>query len=113
MNLSEDISRIKTLMNINENMFLKRRVTKDELEHAFQEALEYATVMYKRKNRKAPITFDNFGESVISLTMDEIHPKLIEDTEDFPYRDIFIFLVDVFYDRILRHYESEFGEVVD
>ena len=103
MRLKEDISRIKSLMNINENVYLKRRITPDELENAFNEALDYATVMFTRKGQN-PKPLEVFVHMVLSLTMDELHPKLIEDKEDFPHNEIMDFLKELFLTKIMKRY---------
>ena len=103
MNLRENIQRV-----IRESLFLKRRVTTEELNDSFEEALDYATEIYKRGEKENPVSFANFGHSIISMMIDDFHPRLIEDDEDFPYKEIFKYLENMFMDRITDKYREEF-----
>lgn len=107
MKLKEEISKIRSLIIINENVYLRRRVTPEQLNEFFEEALSYASRMIK--NNTAPENYPNlerFSNLVISLLMDEIHPYLIEDGEEFPYDDIMNFLKDKYQKRIWLRYVS-------
>lgn len=96
-------------MGINENTFLKRRITSEELNYALQEALEYCTVMYKRKHTNNVVSLERFVYSVISMTIDEIHPKLIQDLEEFPHWQVFKFILERFREEIYKKYYEEFS----
>ena len=106
MRLNEDISRLKSLMGIDESAYMKRRVPMNELSHAFQDALNYATIqLHSKKSRGESTPLSNFANSVISMTIDDIHPYLISNREEFPYNEVYQYLVDTFKDQIILTYE--------
>ena len=106
MNLQEQTNRIKQMMGIDESVFLKRRVSMNELSHAFKDALNYATLqLHSKKSRGESTPLPSFANSVISMTIDEIHPYLISDREEFPYNEVYQYLADTFKDQIISTYE--------
>ena len=110
MGISKELSLIRAKIFLNENMYLKRRVTWEELVSAFEEALSWTTQRFKKT--ETTLTLKQFINSVIATTIDEIHPKLIEEPgEDlvFPYKDISMYISDLFMDRIKMEFEKEFN----
>lgn len=112
--LTEELSRVKSLMGINESSFLRRRFPPEEIQHTIKDALVWSTQLWKRNiangNKTTPVTFRQFAHSVISIAMDEFHPKLIEDL-DFPYNEIFEFLSETFHEEIYEKYLDEFDGI--
>jgi len=94
---------------IDESVYLRRRISASEIETAFRDAINYALIMFKRDPREKKVSLEQFELNVLSLMMDEFHPKLIQDREEFPYDEIKDMLVDLFRDRINARYYSEFG----
>lgn len=106
MNLQEQTNRIKQMMGITESVFLKRRVSMNELSHAFKDALNYATLqLQSQKSRGQSIPLSNYARAVISMIIDDIHPQLINHRDDFPYDEVFQYLADTFKDQIISTYE--------
>ena len=112
--LTEELSRVKSLMGINESPFLRRRFPPEEIQHTIKDALVWATQRWKRHiangNKTTPVTLKEFAHSVIHIAMDEFHPKLIENLEPFPYNEIFEFLSETFHEQIYEKYLDEFGD---
>jgi len=115
MNLQENIDRIKEMMGINENVFLRRRINTEVLDSIFNEQLSYWISHVKedmsRRNieKLPPPVFANMIHAVISWVMDEIHPELISGREDFPYDEIFQSLTDRYYNQMEQAYNEHFG----
>lgn len=107
MNLHEETNRIKQIMGIDESTYMKRRVPMNELSHAFKDSLNYAALqLQSQKSRGQSMSLANFANSVISMTIDEIHPYLIANTEDFPYSEIYKFIADEFQEPIRTTYNN-------
>lgn len=106
MNLREDISKIKSIIFIQESIFFKRRVSFQELQEAFADALVWATKIFK-KNNEIP-TLDRFSNYIVTIIIDEFHPKLTEHSDEFPYDEITEYLTNFFKERIAIKYISEF-----
>jgi len=111
MNLRENIDRIKEMMGINENVFLRRRINTQVLDEIFNEQLSYwiSNVKGTRRTNLPPPVFANMIHVVISWVMDEIHPALIASREDFPYDEIFQSLTDRYYNQMEQAYNELFG----
>ncbi len=94
MNLQENIQRIKQMMGLNEHsnesMFLLRRVSAQDITEAYRDALEYASKKYIDEKRwwNKP-NLDKFVSMVMQLMMDNLHPVLIHQKEEFPYDEIY------------------------
>lgn len=112
--LTEELSRVKLLMGINESSFLRRRFPPEEIKATITDALIWSTQRWKRNiangKKTTPVTFKEFARSVISIAMDEFHPTLIDDLEAFPYDEIFEFLLKTFHEEIYEKYLDEFGD---
>jgi len=105
MNLQEQTNRIKKMMGITESAFLKRRVSMNELSHAFDDALNYATLqLHSQQKRGQSMPLSTYASSVISMTIDEIHPQLIADKEDFPYDEVYNFIAIEYQEPIITTY---------
>jgi len=114
MNLQENIVRIKQMMGLNESVFLKRRVPLKQLDDSFNESLSYWISNTKERIRRGddrPANFGNMIHAVISMTIDEIHPELIADREDFPYDEVFNSLTEKYMDQMEQAYNDNFGGV--
>jgi len=111
MNLKENINRIKEMMGLNENGFLKRRVSLKQLDDSFNESLSYWILntqeRIKRGDNRTPL-LGNMIHAVISMTIDAIHPELIYDREEFPYEDIFHSLTDRYFNQMEQAYKDNF-----
>ena len=98
-------------MLIQESDYLKRRVHPNELEPALVDALNYALIIFRKKPIPENLEefFNDYADTVISLVIDDIHPKLTEYSTDFPYQEISQYLLERFYPRILNRFTKEFG----
>ena len=116
MNLQEQTKRIKEMMGLNENVFLKRRIPLKVLDDSFRESLTHwisrkKEEMSKRNINNAeinPPVFANMIHAVISMTIDAIHPELINDREEFPYDEIFQALIDRYFSQMEQAYNDNF-----
>ena len=107
MNLQEQTNRIKQMMGIDESTFLKRRVPMNEFSHAFDDALNYAAIqLQSQKSRGQSMSLGAFANSVISMTIDEIHPYLIANKEDFPYDEVYRYIANEFQEPIITMYNN-------
>ena len=127
MNLQEQTKRIKEMMGLNENVFLRRRINTEALDSIFNEELSQWISNVKEDMRGRNVRrsfskqFDN-GEvtppvfammihAVILRTIDAIHPELISGREDFPYDEIFQALIDRYSNQMEQAYNDNFGRL--
>lgn len=114
MNLRENIERIKEMMGINENVFVRRRIPMKVLDDSFNESLSYWISSVKesmRRNKLPPPVFANMIHAVISMTIDTIHPELFSGREDFTYDtydEIFQSLTDRYFNQMEQAYIDNF-----
>lgn len=114
MNLRENIDRIKQMMGLNESAFLRRRIPPEVLDSIFNEQLSYwishvkETMSRRNIEKLPPPVFANMIHAVISWTIDEIHPELIYDREEFPYDEIFQSLTDRYFNQMEQAYNDNF-----
>ena len=112
--LTEELSRVKSIMGINESSFLRRRFPPQEIIATVKDALNWSTQKWKRHiangNKTTPVTFKQFAHSVISIAIDEFLPTSLEDLEVFPQDEIFEFLLKTFHEEIYKKYLDEFGD---
>ena len=106
------------MMGLNENVFLKRRVTQKQLDDSFNESLSYWISHVKEDMRRRnieklpPPVFANMIHAVISMTIDEIHPELFSGSEDFPFKlydEIFQSLNNRYFNQMEQAYNDNFG----
>ena len=112
MNLRENIDRIKEMMGLNENVFLRRRIPIKVLDDSFNESLSHWISNAQetiRRGKLPPPVFANMIHAVISMTIDAIHPELISGREDFPYDEIFQSLTDRYFNQMEQAYNDNFG----
>jgi len=102
------------MMGLNESVFLKRRVTPKQLDDSFNESLSYWISNTKARMRydDRPANFGNMIHAVISMTIDEIHPELIADREDFPYDEVFDSLTEKYIDQMEQAYDDNFPPLI-
>jgi hypothetical protein len=122
MNLQENINRIKEVMGgINESVFLRRRIPTKLLDDSFNESLSYWITNVKETMRRQnldklpPPVFANMIHAVISMTIDEIHPELFSDREDFPYKlydEIFQSLTNRYFNQMEQAYNEHFPTLI-
>ena len=89
----------------NESMFLLRRVSAQDITEAYRDALEYASKKYIDEKRwwNKP-NLDKFVSMVMQLMMDNLHPVLIHQKEEFPYDEIYDFLREKYLDEIVERF---------
>lgn len=100
------------MMGLNENVYLKRRIPLRKINDSFNESLSYWILntkeRIKRGDNRAPL-LGNMIHAVISMTIDELHPELISDREDFPYEEIFQSLTEMYMDQMVQVYNDNFS----
>jgi hypothetical protein len=113
MNLQEQISRIQSMMGtINESKklpsFIRRRFTEEELDHEFEDALDYTEGLYERIYGRGERTLENYIRLTMSVLMDNLHPLLtIRIGEDVEwYENVQNILKEYYKDRITKKYNS-------
>lgn len=86
---------------------IKRRVSIGKLEEEFEESVQSAIDMSKRKN----MDLDQFIHVIISMTIDGIHWMLISTTPDESqwYNDVYESLKSYYKDKI----ESEYRKITN
>ena len=102
MNLKESIRRI-----LRESTFFRRRVDTRLVEKEFYENLNRLTdsVIYKLEQGKK-VNFDAFKRIVMHNLMDDFHNDLSDGgLNDFPYGEVYDFLLNLFHDKIKDRYD--------
>jgi len=110
MNLQESIRRILR-EPVNESTFFRRRVDMNSIDKKFFENLNKVTDTYLRKhNNGGYCSFNVFRTTVISYLIDDYRDNLSdEDYDNFPYDEVYDFLLKHFYDKIKNRYVEAFG----
>jgi hypothetical protein len=113
MNLQENIKRIlrEELLNepINESTFFRRRVDMSTIDKKFFTNLNIVTDKYLKKHN-GYCNFNVFRTTVISYLIDDYRDNLSdEDYDNFPYDEVYDFLLKHFYDKIKDRYVEVFG----
>lgn len=101
MNLIENISRVKRLMQIKENMFLKRRVPIEHINLNIDLALSL-TATEHRKNHK---TLEEFIGEVLGIVIFHYYATFSEENY-FPSEEIRQTLYEMYKDKIIHFYEE-------
>lgn len=85
-------------------LFIRRRVTEDQLEEGFRDALKYGE---KFLQRYPLLKMKEYREIVMNVVMDHIHGELSKwGTKEFPYNDVRNYLTNRFIARIKERYEE-------
>jgi len=103
MTLQEQISRMKSMMRLNESNYLLRRIDIENINSAIENGLEYAS---KHFIIDMDMDLTTFIRRVIDIAMDDLHPKLIWGREEFPYDEVYDFLVEIYSDKIVNIYNE-------
>jgi hypothetical protein len=92
---------------LNESTFFRRRVDMRLVEKEFYENLNYATDGFISKLKKGiSFDFDVFKRIVMHNLMDDYHNDLSDGgLNDFPYDEIYDFLLNLFHDKIKDRYD--------
>lgn len=106
MNLGENISHIKTLMLINENAYLRRRVTPYRLETIFEKCLNSVGNREFRLNYKTFIDVNKFTKSVINDMIIEFLGRFELDLNQEEYDELYNDLVNLYQTRIYSYYHD-------
>jgi hypothetical protein len=106
MNLGENISHIKTLMLINENSYLRRRVTPYRLETIFEKCLNSVGNREFRLNYKTFIDVNKFTKSVINDMIIEFLGRFELDLNQEEYDELHNDLVNLYQTRIYSYYHD-------
>jgi hypothetical protein len=101
MNLQENIQRIKEVMGLKESKYLLRRIGIENINSAIEDGLKYES-----KRFTIDMGLTTFIERVIDAAMDDLHPKLIWGREEFPYDEVYDFLMEKYLDKIVKIYNE-------
>lgn len=103
---------------LNESTFFRRRVDMSSLDKKFftnlnivtnKYFLNIVTNKYLKKHNKI-FNFNVFRTTVISYLIDDYRDNLSdEDYDNFPYDEVYNFLLNLFYDKIKDRYVEVFG----
>ena len=95
---------IRKVMGLNESNYLLRRIDIENINSAIEDGLEYAS-----KRFIIDMDLTTFIRYVIDVAMDDLHPKLIWGREEFPYDEVYDFLVEKYGDKIKEYYQHHCG----
>ena len=108
MNLQEHIKKVLS-EPINESTFFRRRVDMSTIDKKFFTNLNIVTDKYLKKHN-GYCNFNVFRTTVISYLIDDYRDNLSdEDYDNFPYDEVYDFLLKHFYDKIKDRYVEVFG----
>jgi hypothetical protein len=94
---------------VNESTFFRRRVDMSTIDKKFLTNLNIVTDKYLRKHN-GYCSFNVFRTTVISYLIDDYRDNLSdEDYDNFPYDEVYDFLLKHFYDKIKDRYVEAFG----
>jgi hypothetical protein len=94
---------------VNESTFFRRRVDMSTIDKKFLTNLNIVTDKYLRKHN-GYCSFNVFRTTVISYLIDDYRDNLSdEDYDNFPYDEVYDFLLKHFYNKIKDRYVEVFG----
>ena len=94
---------------LNESTYLRRRVDMSTIDKKFFTNLNIVTDKYL-KIHDGYCSFNVFRTTVISYLIDDYRDNLSdEDYDNFPYDEVYNFLLNLFYDKIKDRYVEVFG----
>lgn len=110
MTLQESIRKVLK-EELNESTFFRRRVDMSTIDKKFFTNLNIVTDKYLRKHNNGQYcSFNVFRTTVISYLIDDYRDNLSdEDYDNFPYDEVYNFLLNHFYDKIKDRYVEVFG----
>ena len=114
MNLQEHIRKILS-EPVNESTFFRRRVDMSTIDKKFFTNLNIVTDKYLRKHNNGQYcSFNVFRTTVISYLIDDYRDNLSDnDYDNFPYDEVYNFLLNHFYDKIKDRYDTFFGNNIN
>jgi len=108
MNLQEHIKKVLK-EELNESTYFRRRVDMSSLDKKFFTNLNIVTDKYLKRH-DGYCSFNVFRTTVISYLIDDYRDNLSdEDYDNFPYDEVYNFLLNLFYDKIKDRYVEVFG----
>ena len=94
---------------LNESTYFRRRVDMSSLDKKFFTNLNIVTDKYLKRH-DGYCSFNVFRTTVISYLIDDYRDNLSdEDYDNFPYDEVYNFLLNLFYDKIKDRYVEVFG----
>jgi len=96
---------------LNESTYLRRRADMSTIDKKFFTNLNIVTDKYLRKHNNGQYcSFNVFRTTVISYLIDDYRDNLSDnDYDNFPYDEVYNFLLNHFYDKIKDRYNIMFG----
>ena len=108
MTLQESIRKVLK-EELNESTYLRRRVDMSTIDKKFFTNLNIVTDKYLKRH-DGYCSFNVFRTTVISYLIDDYRDNLSdEDYDNFPYDEVYNFLLNHFYDKIKDRYVEVFG----
>lgn len=108
MNLQEHIKKVLS-EPVNESTYFRRRVDMSTIDKKFFTNLNIVTDKYLKRHN-GYCSFNVFRTTVISYLIDDYRDNLSdEDYDNFPYDEVYNFLLNLFYDKIKDRYVEVFG----
>ena len=100
---------------VNGSTYLRRRVDMSLLDEEFYKNLNIVTDRFLMlSSGKQSYSFNEFRTTVISYLIDDYRDNLSdEDYDNFPYDEVYNFLLNLFYDKIKDRYVEVFGGDID
>ena len=100
---------------LNESTFFRRRVDMSLINKEFFENLNIITDVYLKKyNEGINFNFETFEHHLIHYLMDGYHGELSNDDYDnFPYDEVYNFLLNHFHNKIKDRYDTFFGNKIN
>jgi hypothetical protein len=101
---------------LNESTFFRRRVDMSLINKEFFENLNIITDFYLKKyNNGIDFNFETFETHLINYLMDNYHGELSNFglNDDFPYDEVYEFLLNYFHNKIKDRYDTFFGNNIN
>jgi hypothetical protein len=101
---------------VNESTFFRRRVDMSLINKEFFENLNIITDVYLKKyNNGIDFNFETFENHLINYLMDNYHGELSNFglNDDFPYDEVYEFLLNYFHNKIKDRYDTFFGNNIN
>jgi hypothetical protein len=100
---------------LNESTYLRRRADMSTIDKKFFTNLNIVTDKYLRKHNNGQYcSFNVFRTTVISYLIDDYRDNLSdEDYDNFPFEEVYNFLLNHFYDKIKDRYDTFFGNNIN
>ncbi len=95
--------------SINESTYLRRRLSNEKLDRAFEDSLKYTKNRFTNNHFKK--SYSMFLNVVIDRMMNEFHGELSNwGTQDFPYQEVYDYIKEKYSSKIKQEYKKLFSD---